>query len=245
MSAMYDQQSAPPLGFWRIFRETFAMSFRHFGLFALIAVPPWAVIIVLALLLDEAALLLVLAFVGCFLWAMTCSVLTLAAYQIKSELPVDLPALARRALSSLPPMLFCCAIAIFAINFAMNFFFVPGIYVSGIFAVVLPAAVIENQGMQSIPRSEELSRRYRWSTGGLWMLVAVVLPTVVIIVASIAFASVAVDIATPEQFTATAWISTITGFTIFNIITCVLATLIYDRLLEIETGYSKIEDVFG
>lgn len=224
--------------------RTFAMSVRHIGIFLAIAVPPWVVVILLGAILDNVAVGVLMTIIGCMLWALTCSVLTHAAFLLNLGDRVDLTELIRNAISQLPAMLLCFAVAMLAINFAYQFFIIPGIYISGLFAVILPVAVVEHRGFESISRCEELTRRYRWSTGGMWFLISGVVPVLLFGIGMGLFAYAAPTAFDEGDFGLEGWAFLIPGFTIFNILTCVLAALIYARLLEIEDGYARIEEVF-
>jgi hypothetical protein len=245
MTSESETARGEPLVFSRIFGQTFVVSVRHLGTFLTIAVPPWVVIIALAALLDNIAVGVLMTVVGCVLWALTCSVLTHAAFLLNLGDRVDLTELIRNAISQLPAMLVGFTVAMAAILFAYQFFFVPGIYVSGLFAVILPVAVIERKGMNCISRCEELTRRRRWSTGALWFFISYLIPMVIFFLGVAAFASIAPEAFDKGDFGVEAWTFIIIGFTIYNILTCVLAALIYARLLEIEDGYTRIEEVFA
>lgn len=245
MTSIDPPAHAEPLGFWLILGRTVAMSVRHIGIFLVIAVPPWGVIILLGSVLDNVAVGILLSIVGAVLWALTCSVLTHAAFLLHHGDRIDLTELCRGALGKLPAMLVCFTIAMIAINIAYQFLIIPGIYISGLFAVILPAAVIEKGGMDSISRCERLTRRYRWSTGTLWFLLTTLVSLIVVSVSVGLVAAVGEDAADFDTgISATGWAAIITAATIYNITTCVLAALIYARLLEIEDGYARIEDVF-
>lgn len=236
--------SAPPLGFWGILGQTFAMSIRHIGVFLTIAVPPWAVIVLLGLALGNVTVGFLTAIIGCVLWALTCSILTHAAFLLHHGDSVDIGDLVRSAISQLPAMLLCFTVAMVAVIFAYQFFFIPGVYVSGLFAVILPVAVIERRGMESITRCEELTRRHRWSTGWLWFLISYVVPLAIFFIGMALFAAIAPEAFEAGELDFGSAVLVITYFTIYNILTCVLAALIYARLLEIEDGYTRIEEVF-
>jgi len=242
MSATTSPGHHEPLGTWRIIGRALALSLRHGLMFMAIAVPPWAIFFLIDLIPDGPILVITLLVGGLVLWSMTIMVLTQAAYRLEIQMPVNLAELTWNAWRCMLPFLACFTVASFAINFAYNFFIVPGIYVAGIFAVIVPVVVIENKGMNSIARCEEMTRRHRWSTGGVWTFLVVVLPLVLLFgIIPLSFLGIG-----DEPFSLLQWstVGLVLAASVFNIVSSVTAALLYIRLLEIEDGYSRIEEVF-
>ncbi len=193
------------LGVGAILGDSFSIVFGHLAKFAPIAViPAGAAIVINALMLGPANLNTALVFtdpgaieglnapdpaiqfiatiLGMALWGFAAAALTQAVYDARVDGTVRVGPAIQTGLSRLAivVVLFIVATIVFAV--AAIALVVPGLYVLGMWFVIIPAAVIDRSGFGALGRSAELTKGYRWPMVGLVVLFFLVLLVIAMVV---------------------------------------------------------------
>lgn len=134
-----------------------------------------------------------------------------------------------------------------AIGFAL--FVVPGLWLYAVFAVFIPAIVLEGAGFGALGRSAELTREYRWSIVGLGFVLVAILIAVMLVVGIVV--GIPLTLVGPEPgarpgpvFVGLTVLVNAFGAAIGNGFGAIVATLIYARLREIKEGV-RLPDLAG
>lgn len=240
----------PPLGVGQILSETFSLLFGNIVAVAFAAFVPILISIVIGgmLLGFDVALgatepdfvtgniwpaFAINILVSLAIYGVVTAIIVQLAYDAKAGRGTNFAGYASAAVSTLVPnVLQTLAISVMA-GFGMILLIVPGLWIYGVFAVTVPALVIERLGFGAMSRSAELTKEYRWPVIGTIVVVGIAASVINLIPAFIV-----------------GWLITSfgTGFTIVAVLlSAVLYTftyglisislaLIYARLREIKEG---------
>ncbi|MEM9343336.1 MAG: hypothetical protein AAGA87_09835 [Pseudomonadota bacterium] len=180
---------------------------------------------------------------------------TLLAYDAKLGRSARLGAYFSAAIKNLLPIAILTLIVAIIVYLGLALLIVPGLWLMGVFCVIVPAIVVENAGFGALGRSASLTKGYRWPIIGLWLvfiIIALIFFAIIGgIVGVVVFASIdAAGGGVPNISTG--------ALVIFLMLTAVLsglmygllsipAALVYARLREIKEGISvdSMADVFA
>lgn len=248
------------LGVGDIIGNTFSIFFGRFGYIVPLAlIPAFAMEVITYLLVGKAQyggdvdgfgpevgaggiiLILILQIVGPTL---ATAFVILAAYDAKLGRAGRFGHYLTSVMQSLVPVVICSLIVAIGIGFAMIALIVPGVWLYGVWCVVIPAIVIEKIGFGGLSRSAELTRDYRWPCLGALILIAIcmgILVLIVVFVVALIIGFLGVSDSLTEL------ISAAIGSGLGMGLSGVCVALIYARLREITEGTSveQIADVFA
>ncbi len=155
-----------------------------------------------------------------------------------------------KGLSLMFPVLGVAIVSGLLTGLATLAFVIPGIIVAIMLWVVIPVAVVEQRGLESLPRSAELTKGYRWPIFFLFLMLFVILIGVGMVMGVIATAIMAAGMDSSGGFStpaltgliATEWI--ISAF--ISALSAVLAAVTYHDLRVAKEGAdtSQIAAVF-
>jgi uncharacterized membrane protein len=110
-----------------------------------------------------------------FLYALTEAVVLYGSFQALRNRPVRIGESFQKGLSRLLPIIglsFCVALAV---GFASLALLVPGLILTAMWFVALPACVVERLGpFQSMSRSSALTKGHRWKIFGIYLLLMII-----------------------------------------------------------------------
>lgn len=137
-------------------------------------------------------------------------------------------------LSRIVPLVLTSLLVSIALGVAFLLLIIPGLILSCILAVAIPACVVERQGvMASINRSADLTKGYRWSIFGLYVL---------IFIALFAFAFAVVIVGGQMENSIVSLLFNIAFTAVYNVL---IATLYYALRSDKEgVGVDKLARVF-
>jgi len=179
---------------------------------------------------------------------------TLLAYDAKLGRSGRIGTYFGAAFKNLLPIVIMTLVAAIIIYIGLALFIVPGLWLMGVFCVIVPAIVVESAGFGALGRSASLTKGYRWPIIGMWLVFAIIAGIFSMIIAAIIGVVVFTSIsATGGEFD----IST-GALVIFIVLSAALsalmygllsipAALVYARLREIKEGISVdgMADVFS
>jgi len=250
--ASFNPQSKPPLGFGKILSESFSLLFGNIVAIALAAFVPSALMILLSGMTLGFGVTFGTETVDPLslpdnFWVLTMinTLISLAVYGIISALIVQIAYDAKlgrgtnfgkyfsTAIQTIVPNVVLVLVVSILAGLAMIALFVPGIWVYGVFAVVVPAVVVERAGFGALGRSAELTKEYRWPIIG----------TMIVIIIAAALLQFALVALMGVIFVSLGLISTIIMTILMAIVYTVVyglvgitVSLIYARLREIKEG---------
>jgi hypothetical protein len=241
-----------PLGVGQIISESFSILFGNIVAVAVAAFVPMLLMIVLsgltigfgvALGIEDPDPLADGFFMGIFLntvvsmaiYGIVTAIIVQLAFDAKLGRGTNFGKYASTAISTLIPNVVQVLIVTIAMSFAMLAFIVPGLWVWGVFAVTVPALVIERVGFGAMRRSAELTKEYRWPVIGT-MIVVFVGATILSLIPSTILGLFVTSLNTPSIVLVTVLMAIIYTFT-YGLIGIATA-LVYARLRDIKEGIS-------
>lgn len=120
------------------------------------------------------------------LYSVMTGMMVLAAYDTKSGRPVRFNAYLQAAARRLPALVIVTLIASIGIGVGSILFLVPGLWLAGVWAVCIPAIMIESMGIGSLARSGQLTKEYRWPVIGFIVVTYIIIGVITFLVAMIA-----------------------------------------------------------
>ncbi len=240
----------PPLGVGQILSESFSLLFGNIVAIAVAAFIPLLFMIILsgmtlgfsvslgAEVADPTAanflpLILLNTLISVVIYGIVSAIIVQLAYDAKLGRGTNFGAYAAAAISTIVPNVVQTLIITILASFAMLALILPGIWVYGVFAVTVPALVIERVGFGAMRRSSELTKEYRWPVIGTMVVVfigAMVLNLIPQTIAGFVLGSLS-TVSIIAMVLLTAVLSTFT----YGLIGIAVA-LIYARLREIKDG---------
>lgn len=162
-------------------------------------------------------------------------------YGIRTGRSVPLGAAFQAALRWIVPISVLSVVAGALIAAGLMMLIVPGLYLWALWAVVVPAIVVEGAGYGGLGRSAELTREYRWPIVGLLVVFGLIL-----IVVGLAMSAVAAIVAASLGGIAALALTTLVNAVPYTLIAAMTA-LLYARLREIKdgVGVDSIVEVFA
>lgn len=143
------------------------------------------------------------------------------------------------------PMILILSIA-FIVMFYIGLFLavIPGIWVLGVFAMFVPALVIEKAGFGALGRSRRLTKGYRWPIIGLFILMWIIIMIIQTIISfpllfAVGFNPIA-NFGAPMQGIAAILITALTGAVTYSLL-AISNALAYARLREIKEGVNTTD----
>lgn len=99
------------------------------------------------------------------------AVLHLACWHVVQGAELNLKAYFSMSLRNLHILVILSILTALCVSLGTILLIVPGLYIGAMLSIVIPAIVIGNSGWQSMKRSAELTKGYRWSILGGFILV--------------------------------------------------------------------------
>ena len=227
----------PALGVFGIVGDGVRLCLRHAPLMIALAAAPWLLMWPVEWVTDHGPTRLLFRVL---IWAVTVAALTLTAFRLHHGLQVNIREAYEAGIRNILPLVLCPAFAGVIIYFA-SIVIVPGIYLMGMWSVIVPAIVIENHSFGCLTRSQKLTEAYRWSLGGMWIVLTLVW--------AIVYVAPLVVLGEELGFgleTGTTVIAFYVMMTVFNIFGSAITAIAFARLLEIEQQVeNKVAEVFN
>jgi len=194
-------QPRPPLGVGDIIGSTFSIFFGRIAyILPLALIPAFVIELMGYMIVGEAQYtgevdfgagpstagvgsLLVLNLVGSTL---ATAFVILAAYDARLGRAGNFGQYIGAVMQSAMPLILCSLIVGLATFVAMLALVVPGIWLYGVWCVVVPAIVVERAGFGGLARSAELTRDYRWPCVGTLILITICMLIVVMVLVFVA-----------------------------------------------------------
>lgn len=73
--------------------------------------------------------------------------------------------------AAVPPVLVLYTFAGIACTLALVLLVLPGLYLSALWSVLVPAILLDGTGFRALGRSARMTRGYRWPLAGLWAII--------------------------------------------------------------------------
>ena len=251
-------QNKPPLGFGQIVSESFSLLFGNIVAIAVAAIVPSILMIVLSGMtigfgltfgietVDPAALPQNLV------WATVVnSVISLVVYGIISALIVQIAYDAKlgkgtnfkkyfsAAIQTIVPNVVLTLVVSILAALAMIALILPGIWVYGVFSVIIPVIVVERAGFGALGRSAELTKEYRWPIIGTMIVVIIAAVLLQMVLMAVIGALIGL-LGLVSIIIATVLMAI--GYTLIYGLVGIAISLIYSRLREIKEGVG-VEDL--
>lgn len=240
----------PPLGVGQIISESFSILFGNIVAVAVAAFVPLLFMIILsgltlgfsvslgAEVADPTAvnflpLILLNTLISVVIYGVVSAIIVQLAYDAKLGRGTNFGGYASAAIATIVPNVIQTLIVTILASFAMIALILPGIWVYGVFAVTVPALVIERVGFGAMRRSAELTKDYRWPVIGTMIVVfiaAMILNLIPQTIAGFVLGSLS-TVSIVAMVLLTAVLSTFT----YGLIGIAIA-LVYARLREIKDG---------
>lgn len=185
-----------PFGVGGVISDTFSVFFSRFGTFFILGLIPALIVAGATYLLlgdlaigddDPAAFAelfatpaglalffaatLVLPVLG---FSISTAMIVRAAYDVKLGRPTNLGAYVGPAIANIIPIVVLTLLITLLASVAMLALIVPGLYVYAMFSAAVPAIVIERAGFGALGRSAALTKNYRWSVLGAFLIMVVI-----------------------------------------------------------------------
>lgn len=172
------------------------------------------------------------------LYSIMTGMMVLAAYDTKSGRPVRFDAYLKAAARRLPALILVTIIASIGIGIASMLFLVPGLWLAGVWAVCVPAIMIEGVGFGALARSSRLTKEYRWPVVGFIVVTYIIISVITFLVAF-----VAAWLPVPALVVAIV-LGLINGVT--TALISIAISVAYARLRDIKegVGYADLAEVF-
>lgn len=262
----------PSLGVSTILSESFSIYFRNFVPMSLVCLVP----IVLSYLVSFALLgtpdplevagdpdnpfayytengvpFLISMVFSIAVWGFIAAAMTSMAYDAKVGKPVSVPQGFRAGLSNLVMVALVVVVVYIVFCVGLALLIVPGLWIMGLWFVIVPAIVVEKAGFGALGRSGQLTKGYRWSLVGLallFLLLAIVIGAVIGGVSTLlAFTGLSGGAGALNPLMIAAMLINGLLSMVLYAISGALAALAYARLVEIKEGrgISALADVFS
>ncbi|HDZ74065.1 MAG TPA: hypothetical protein ENH55_15160 [Aurantimonas coralicida] len=108
--------------------------------------------------------------VGPFLSAL----FVMGAYDVQIRRPIDWSDYFRASLQQIVPLVSISFVVVLLVFTGAVMLIVPGLWLLGMFSVVIPAVVVDRAGFEALGRSRSLTKGYRWPIVGFIALVSLV-----------------------------------------------------------------------
>lgn len=240
----------PPLGFGEILSESFSLLFGNIVAIAVAAFIPLLAMLVLSGMTmgfgvtlgaetpdptdpNLIPLILVNTLISVVIYGVVTAIIVQLAYDAKLGRGTNFGQYASAAISTLLPNVVQTLIVTILASFAMIALILPGIWVYGVFAVTVPALVIERVGFGAMRRSAELTKEYRWPVIGT-MFVIFIAAMIINIIPQTITGLVLGSLGTTSIIMMTLLTAFLSTFT-YGLIGIAVA-LVYARLREIKDG---------
>ncbi|MEM6621662.1 MAG: hypothetical protein AAF674_05490 [Pseudomonadota bacterium] len=186
---------------------------------------------------------IIMTIVGILLFGLAIAAVTAGAYRAAEGAPISLNRALGIAVSCLLMVILCMVITGIAVYIGLILLILPGLYLMGLWFVLIPAIVVERKGLGAIGRSAELTKGYRWPLVGLVVLFLLIVIGLSIITGGAQFVGFGLGTV---------------GLILANVVGVVVAAFYYAlagamgaltcaRLVEIKegTGMSTLAEVFS
>ncbi|NVO57817.1 hypothetical protein HW561_18630 [Rhodobacteraceae bacterium B1Z28] len=253
-----------PFGVGAVISDTFSIFFRKIHLVILLGfIPALVDVIVNTYAVDTsfdiapgaefdgagfASTLIVTLLVSLVATAITTAMVIQLSYDAKLGRPAQVGRYFATALSNLPAIVVLSFVVAILIMIGMLLLIIPGVWLYAVFAVLVPAIVIDRAGFGAMRRSANLTKNYRWPIVGTLFLIFL---CIILVSAVVGFIFVALlgDFSVLQTATPTLgpWVL---AETVLNAIAygwaSVAVAMIFARLKEIKEGVSvaDLADVF-
>ncbi|TCT34796.1 hypothetical protein [Martelella mediterranea] len=180
----------------------------------------------------------VLGVLPILVYAVMTGMMVMAAYDTKAGRPVRFGAYLTATVRRLPALVIVTIIAALGITIGSMLFLVPGLWLAGVWAVCVPAIMIEGLGIGALARSSRLTKEYRWPIVGF-----VVLTYIIISVITFLVAMAAAFLPVPAILVAII-LGLINGVT--TALVSIAVSVAYARLRDIKegVGYADLAEIF-
>ncbi|PRX10225.1 UNVERIFIED_ORG: hypothetical protein BCL66_10416 [Martelella mediterranea] len=248
----------PAFGVGERIGETFSVMGQRFFTFLLLAAIPGIVVQLVsyfigmgagnpldpdvaasnAMVQSPATAILVVGVVPMIAYSIMTGMMVLAAYDTKAGRPVRFNAYLGETARRLPALIIITLIATFGIAVGSMLFLIPGLWLCGVWAVCVPAIMIERAGFGALSRSSQLTKGYRWPVVGFIVVTYIIISVITFLVAM-----VAAFLPIPALFVAIV-LGLINGIT--TALLSIAVSVAYARLRDIKegVGYADLAEVF-
>lgn len=234
----------------RVLARTFSTLFRNilpFGLLALVLTSPTFIYMILTLSghgLEQGAQSplegIVLFVVDFLLGYLVTAALVYGTIQDLRHEKVSIGECFSNGLSMMFPVVGVAIVSGLLTGLAALALIIPGIIVAIMLWVAIPVAVIERRGLESLPRSSDLTRGYRWRIFFLLLLLLVIFFGIGLIVGAVSAAISMTDMNSGPGFSPSAVTGLLTTQWVFSAflsaLTAVLAAVSYHDLRVAKEG---------
>lgn len=189
-----DNGEQPVLGVKSCLRNTIELFRARFGFFAGVGVATTLLTIVPAYLLQQSITavsdgghafssprsdeqLLVLLWdvpVSLIVGSFSSAMVVMGAYDVRTGQPIDWRDYFRASLQQIVPLVWMSFVSDLLVVAGVVMLVVPGLWLLGMFSVVIPAVVVDRAGFGALGRSRLLTKGYRWPIVGFIALVSIV-----------------------------------------------------------------------
>jgi len=250
----------PSFGVGSRIGETFSIFFSRFGVFAVIGIavgllmqlPNFLILGPTAfdptapdpnaqLVAQNPVLFMVAAvLVPLLLYSIMTGMLVAAAYDAKAGRSAGVGSYVGAALKNLLPLIGTAIVAWLLIGVGFALLVIPGIWLLGVFSVIVPAIMVEGAGFGALKRSAQLTKEYRWPIIGFMIVIYLIFYAASFAI-GILGALVAADM--PMVFLVLQGVAG--GIT--AAIASIAVAVAYARLREIKdgVGFADLADVFA
>ena len=178
----------PPFGIGQILSESFSLLFGNIVAIAVAAFIPLLAMLILSGMtmgfgvtlgaetpdaLDPSFVPMILlnTLISVVIYGIVSAIIVQLAYDAKFGRGTNFGQYASAAISTLIPNVVQTLVITILASFALIALILPGIWVYGVFAVTVPALVIERVGFGAMRRSAELTKEYRWPVIGTMIVI--------------------------------------------------------------------------
>ena len=172
--------------------------------------------------------------VSVVIYGIVTAIIVQLAYDAKLGRSTNFGKYASAAIATLLPNVVLTLVITILASFAMLALILPGIWVYGVFAVTVPALVIERVGFGAMRRSAELTKEYRWPVIGAMIVIFIAAMVLNLIPTTIVGFLLTGSLGTATIIVLTILTAFLSTFT-YGLIGMAVA-LIYARLREIKEG---------
>lgn len=250
-------QDKPPLNIGNILSNTFGLYFRNFIYFFGVTLIPYVVFQVFtAVLVGDPNTLLIegatagfilLNLISVLIFVMLQAVLARSAVTARLGRGVEFAVALRAALMGLVPIILLGILVAIVAGVGYLLLIVPGLYLTAMFYVYVPAIVFENKGFSGLGRSISLTSGYRWAIVGLMLIFFALVFAISLVIGVVAGVTSVLTVGVNGAADPGTGFFLVLG--LFNAVSSALVTpvgiiasaLVFTRLREIKEGGSTEE----
>ena len=170
-------------------------------------------------------------------YSLLTAMIVLLTYDAKTGKSRSIGGYIAPAVSVLLPLVIMSIVMSLILVVAFMLLIIPGIWMYGVLAVVVPAIVIEKAGFGALGRSAALTKEYRWPVVGVLVVIGIIVAVISGSVGAVAAIPATMGLGLVGMFVA---VTVLNGLAYG--MSSVTAALVYARLREIKEG-AQVEDL--